>query len=106
MDGGVNTKVVEVVRAMSPMQMIISVIILGMLTGGSGHFVLEAVATVISDPDPTTDRLQTSLDSLNVSIRQLNRSTESTAELLTRTRCEVQAIRDEFNWLECWAPEP
>lgn len=115
-DDSVQMRTRDFINRLSPWQFIVLLlgfVALGGLSGGTGHLAFDSLAGLFgsSSKDVATD-LTTAVNNLNETLSQqqravidLNETLEQQRELLNRTRCEIRAIRDDFDWLECWSPE-
>jgi peptidoglycan hydrolase CwlO-like protein len=106
-----NDKVEEFVQTATPKQIILTILIVGVLSGGGGHITFNTISSLISDRD--TERLSDTITEVNESISELNQSIRSVDNNIqtidrrvTRNQCEIRALREGFEWLECWGPDP
>lgn len=96
MSGGEESRerLFDAARSLSVPQSIMFIIFILFSTGGAGHFLIESFGSRTSDLEV---KLDTTLSELNRTISKLN-------ETMERTRCEVQAAREGFDFRECWLP--
>lgn len=84
-------RMLDAAKSLSVPQSIMFVIFILFSTGGAGHFLIESFGNRTSD-------LEATLTELNVTISKLN-------ETMERTRCEVQAAREGYDYRNCWLPD-
>lgn len=102
----VSEKMAQGVKATPPWVIMGVLMMIGVGSGGAGHLVYD---NIFADETARAEisATQEEITDLSLSIRELNRTIMAQAEIVNRTRCEVEALREGFNWLDyCWGPNP
>jgi hypothetical protein len=97
----VNSKVQE----MSPLNILLTVLVLGLLSGGGGVVAMGNLLGISGPQVVTIDQFETTLTELNSTLRTINRTLNEQRSLLQITRCEIQRQRDGLDFRDCWNPE-
>lgn len=101
---------VEIIKKMSPVQLMWSLIAVALLSGGGGHLTLSTLDSIFG-PTELEAELTDSLSELSVSVRALhqavlvmNRSMSAQVNAIERIECQIEYARNGWgdDWRECW----
>jgi hypothetical protein len=99
-----NEKSIQWANKMGPRNFVIMLLTIG-LVGGTGTATIVRDIVIGTEINDHIERLHETLESLNENLRRQQRIIEAQEDLITRTRCEIRASRDEFDWRDCWTPD-
>ena len=79
---------------MSPSQILLSVLLMGALSGGTGHL---AISSLFSD-----DIARQEIELVDSELEKVTALLVRLDSQLTIARCEIRALRESFEWWTCY----